>query len=41
LLHGQADGRADNEHARRTTAALEKHHKKVEWLALGRAGHGI
>jgi dipeptidyl aminopeptidase/acylaminoacyl peptidase len=41
LIHGKADVRADYEHARRMKAALEKNNKKVEWLALGREGHGI
>jgi len=41
LIHGKADARADYEHARRMRAALEKNNKKVEWLALGREGHGI
>jgi dipeptidyl aminopeptidase/acylaminoacyl peptidase len=41
LIHGKLDGRADYEHAQRMKAALEKNQKKVEWLALGREGHGI
>ena len=41
LIHGKADGRADYEHAQRMKAALEKNNKKVEWLALGREGHGV
>jgi dipeptidyl aminopeptidase/acylaminoacyl peptidase len=41
LIHGKADGRADYEHAQRMKAALEKNNKKVEWLSLGREGHGI
>jgi dipeptidyl aminopeptidase/acylaminoacyl peptidase len=40
LVHGKADGRADYEQARRMKAALEKHKKPVEWLALSREGHG-
>ncbi len=40
LIHGKADGRADYEQAQRMKAALEKNQKKVEWLALGREGHG-
>ena len=41
LIHGKADERADYEHAQRMKAALEKNKKKVEWLALGREGHGV
>jgi dipeptidyl aminopeptidase/acylaminoacyl peptidase len=41
LIHGKADWRADYEQAQRMKAALEKNQKKVEWLALGREGHGI
>jgi dipeptidyl aminopeptidase/acylaminoacyl peptidase len=41
LIHGKSDWRADYEHAQRMKAALEKHQKKIEWLALGREGHGI
>ena len=40
LIHGKADWRADYEQAQRMKAALEKNRKKVEWLALGREGHG-
>ena len=41
LIHGKDDTRADYEHAKRMRAALEEHHKKVEWLALGGEGHGV
>ena len=41
LIHGKADWRADYEHAKRMKAALEKNQKKVEWLVLGREGHGV
>ena len=41
LIHSKADGRVDYEHAQRMKAALEKNSKKIEWLALGREGHGV
>jgi dipeptidyl aminopeptidase/acylaminoacyl peptidase len=41
LIHGKSDWRADYEHAERMKAALEKNQKSVEWLALGREGHGV
>jgi dipeptidyl aminopeptidase/acylaminoacyl peptidase len=41
LIHGKADWRADYEQAQHMKAALEKSQKKVEWLVLGREGHGI
>jgi dipeptidyl aminopeptidase/acylaminoacyl peptidase len=40
LVHGQADWRADYEHATRMKAALERHGKAFEWMALSREGHG-
>jgi dipeptidyl aminopeptidase/acylaminoacyl peptidase len=40
LIHGKADSRADYEQAQRMKSALEKNSRKVEWLALGREGHG-
>jgi dipeptidyl aminopeptidase/acylaminoacyl peptidase len=40
LIHGKTDWRADFEQAERMKSALEKNRKKVEWLALGREGHG-
>jgi dipeptidyl aminopeptidase/acylaminoacyl peptidase len=41
LIHGKVDWRADYEQAQRMRAALEKNHKKFEWLAYGREGHGV
>jgi dienelactone hydrolase len=41
LVHGEADPRADFEHATRMKAALDKYGKTVEWLALAGEGHGI
>ncbi|HET9446873.1 MAG TPA: S9 family peptidase, partial [Steroidobacteraceae bacterium] len=41
LIHGKSDWRADYEHAERMKAALDKHQKKVEYVALGREGHGV
>jgi dipeptidyl aminopeptidase/acylaminoacyl peptidase len=40
LIHGKSDWRADYEHAQRMKAALEANQKQVEWLSLGREGHG-
>jgi dipeptidyl aminopeptidase/acylaminoacyl peptidase len=41
LIHGKADWRADYDQAQLMKAALEKTNKRVEWLALGREGHGV
>ena len=40
LIHGKSDWRVDYEQAERMKAALEKHNKKLEWMALSREGHG-
>lgn len=41
LIHGKEDGRVDYEHAKRMKAALEKHGKPLEWMALSREGHSV
>lgn len=41
LIHGKQDWRADYDQATRMKSALEKNGKAVEWLVLGREGHGI
>lgn len=40
LVHGKEDWRADYEQATSMKTALEANGKKVEWMALGREGHG-
>jgi dipeptidyl aminopeptidase/acylaminoacyl peptidase len=41
LIHGKADWRADFDQATQMKAALDKNHKKYEWLALRGEGHGV
>lgn len=41
LIHGKEDWRADYAQAKRMKTALEQHGKSLEWLSLGREGHGV
>jgi dipeptidyl aminopeptidase/acylaminoacyl peptidase len=41
LVHGKEDWRADYAQAMRMKRALEQNRKEVEWMALGREGHGV
>lgn len=41
LIHGKEDWRADFNQAKKMKAALEKHNKDFEWMALTREGHGV
>lgn len=41
LVHGKEDWRVDYEQATRMKSALEQNRKEVEWMSLGREGHGI
>jgi dipeptidyl aminopeptidase/acylaminoacyl peptidase len=41
LIHGSADWRADFEQATHMKAALDKNHRKYEWMELRNEGHGV
>jgi dipeptidyl aminopeptidase/acylaminoacyl peptidase len=41
LIHGKEDSRADFKQAKKMKAALEADHRKFEWMALSREGHGV
>jgi dipeptidyl aminopeptidase/acylaminoacyl peptidase len=41
ISHGEYDGRVPIEHSEKMVDALKANKKEVEWLKLGREGHGI